>query len=77
MFLRQVPMNGKFLAGDVVYTRVGADQVEDENGVVTTLSKTANVKAVPEDYGVVEKEDDIAVEADDIDDDEIYNDTNY
>ena len=49
MFLRQVPMNGKFLAGDVVYTRVGADQVEDENGVVTTLSKTANVKAVPDD----------------------------
>ncbi len=75
MFLRQVPMNGKFLAGNVVYTRVGADQVEDENGVITTLSKTANVKAIPEDDTVEETPvENVPVDADDIDDDEIYSD---
>ena len=78
MFLRQVPMNGKFLAGNVVYTRVGADKVEDENGVITTLSKTANVKAIPEDDIVEETPveeapiENVSVDADDIDDDEIY-----
>ena len=63
MFLRQVSMGEKFLAGERVYTRVGVDQVKDENGIVTKLPKTANVSLVPKDFGgVVKKEVDIDVD---------------
>jgi len=44
MFLRQVPMNEKFVSGDTTYTRVGADQIKDENGVVTKMNKNTVVQ---------------------------------
>jgi hypothetical protein len=44
MFLRQVPMNTEFVSGETTYTRVGGDQIKDENGVVTTMSKNTVVE---------------------------------
>ena len=39
MTLRQIPMNSRFIAGDKIYKRVGADQVQDENGDIIKMNK--------------------------------------